>query len=189
MQMKWHAVASVSLLACYVTLTGRRDTYGPLKFLLTSQDTMARPLHVLLRMTALVSAVSAASVGPSSAPSLLQLRSNLNKGHRSNLVPSRTSKMEYFTSPVNANEEVLCLRMRCDPSASTYCVHVTFASAILMLCTRVCAGEAPVLPSRTICPSTSNRKAPFRRRAVPFTRSLFAPLVPRPRPSKCSPSL
>ena len=75
---------------------------------------MAQHLAVLLCMTALLSVVSAASVGPASAPNLFKLRSNL-KTYENSLAPSGTKKMKYFTSRVNADEELLCLRMRFGP--------------------------------------------------------------------------
>jgi len=59
-----------------------------------------------------VSAAAAAPVASGAAPSLLKLRSNLKTLRADRLSPSKADGVEYFTSKVDANEEMLCLRMR-----------------------------------------------------------------------------
>jgi len=74
---------------------------------------MPRHFSVLACMAALtISAAAAATVAPGSSPSLLKLRSNLKTERVDRLSPVKANSAEYFTSKVNANEEMLCLRMR-----------------------------------------------------------------------------
>ena len=79
---------------------------------------MTRHLTVLTCM-ALVASACAAHVSPASASSMLKLRSNLNSQRNTHLVPSKAAGAEYFTSPVSADEEMLCLRMRLVATLST----------------------------------------------------------------------
>jgi hypothetical protein len=74
---------------------------------------MPRHFSMLACMAALaVSAAAAAPVASGAAPSLLKLRSNLKTLRADRLSPSKADGVEYFTSKVDANEEMLCLRMR-----------------------------------------------------------------------------
>ena len=63
-------------------------------------------------MAALMAAASAATVGHTSATSMLKLRSNLATHRTNNLAPEKATTLEYFTEKVSADEEMLCLRMR-----------------------------------------------------------------------------
>ena len=74
---------------------------------------MPRHFSVLACMAALtLSVADAAPVASGAAPSLLKLRSNLKTVRAHRLSPGKANGVEYFTSKVDANEEMLCLRMR-----------------------------------------------------------------------------
>ena len=73
---------------------------------------MARHFAVLACMAAVVTTATAASLGPASAPSMLKLRSNLSNQRAIKLTPNQADSAEYFTTPVDKDEEMLCLRMR-----------------------------------------------------------------------------
>jgi len=79
---------------------------------LYAADMMARHYAVLACMAVLVTQSTAASVSPGSAPSMLKLRSNLRTHSASKLTPRTAGGAEYFTSPVDKDEEMFCLRMR-----------------------------------------------------------------------------
>ena len=74
---------------------------------------MARLFSVLGCMAALtIAAATAAPIASTSAASMLKLRSNLHNQRTDRLSPVKTKAAEYFTSEVNAQEEMFCLRMR-----------------------------------------------------------------------------
>lgn len=79
---------------------------------------MARHFAVLACMAAVVTTATAASLGPASAPSMLKLRSNLSNQRDIKLIPKKADSAEYFTTPVDKDEEMLCLRMRSSPIQS-----------------------------------------------------------------------
>jgi hypothetical protein len=104
---------------------------------------MPRHFSVLACMAALtISAAAAATVAPGSSPSLLKLRSNLKTERVDRLSPVKANSAEYFTSKVNANEEMLCLRMRSAAQLPAHCRRLVM-SLLLRVCSRVlCAAVA-----------------------------------------------
>ena len=101
------------LLICFLSVAPywnpivplHRDCFPPQRVC----SMMARHIAWLACIAVVVSAASAASVGPTSTPSMLKLRSNLSSQRARTAVQPT---IEYFTSEVNADTEQLCLRMR-----------------------------------------------------------------------------